>query len=90
MHWIVITQIIASVLYVAYLIYKYSLQSVGMFVKISVYLTWLICFSGVVLLPFDIYYSLQSDFAMGIVWKTSYILIFFLTWVLLPIAQEYE
>lgn len=27
---------------------------------------------------------------MGVVWKTSYFLIFFLTWVLLPIAQEYE
>ena len=59
MHWIVILQIIASVIYVAYLIYCYSLKSVGWFVKISVYLTWLICFGNVVLLPFDIYYSLH-------------------------------
>jgi len=89
MHWIVVAQIVGSVLYVAYLIYQYSLRSVGILVKTSVYLTWLICFSNVVLLPFDVYYSLQSDYAMGVVWKTSYALIFFLTWLLLPIAQEY-
>jgi hypothetical protein len=90
MHWIIIGQIIASVVYVAYLIYHYSLRSVGMLVKVSVYFTWLICFSSVVLLPFDIYYSLNSDYAMGVVWKTSYVLIFVLTWLLLPVAQEYE
>jgi hypothetical protein len=87
MHWIVIVQIVASFLYVAYLIYNYSLKSVSLFVKTSVYLTWLVCFSNVILLPFDIYYSLQSDYGMSVVWTTSYALIFFLTWILLPIAQ---
>lgn len=90
MHWIVILQIILSFLYVGYLIYNYSLKSVGHFVKTSVFFTWLICFSNVILLPYDVYFSLQSDYAMGVVWRTSYALIFFLTWILLPIAQEYE
>ena len=90
MHWIVILQIVLSFLYVAYLIYNYSIKSVGIFVKISVYCTWLICFSNVVLLPYDIYHSLESNYTMGIVWKTSYWLIFILTWLILPIAQEYE
>lgn len=62
MHWIVVVQIVASFLYVAYLIYQYSLKSVGIFVKISVYLTWLICFSNVILLPYDVYFSLNSDY----------------------------
>ena len=90
MHWIIILQIIASVLYVGYLVHWYALKSVGLFVKVSVYFTWLICFGNVVLLPYDIYYSLHQDFTMGVVWKTSYYSIFFLTWVLLPIAQQYE
>ena len=64
MHWIVILEIIASMLYVAYLIYQYSLRSVGLFVKVSVYLTWLICFSNVVLLPYDIYFSLQENYQL--------------------------
>lgn len=90
MHWIVIVQIIASILYVGYLIYNYSLRTVGPFVKISVYLTWLICFSNVILLPYDVYFSLKSNYELGIAWTVSYGLIFFLTWILLPIAQEYE
>ena len=90
MHWVVILQILVSLLYVAYLIYQYSIKSVGWLVKISVYCTWLICFSNVVLLPYDIYHSLEFNYAMGVVWKISYWFIFFLTWVLLPIAQEYE
>jgi hypothetical protein len=89
MHWIIILQIIASFLYVAFLIYNYSIKTVGPFVKISVYLTWLICFSNVILLPYDVYFSLNSDYALTVVWTVSYALIFFLTWILLPIAQEY-
>jgi hypothetical protein len=90
MHWIIIVQIIISFLYVAFLIYNYSIQTVGPFVKITVYFTWLICFSNVILLPYDVYFSLNSDYALTIVWTISYGLIFFLTWILLPIAYEYE
>ena len=45
-------------LYVYYLIEKYSLPQVGWAVRSLVYLTWLFCFIIVVLLPYDIYYSL--------------------------------
>ena len=89
-HWFVLLQIVLSFLYVAYLIYQYALKSVGWFVLVSVYLTWLLCFGSIVLLPFDIDdNSVQTNKAMAIVWKTIYGLIFFFTWVLLPIAQEY-
>lgn len=54
------------------------------------YLTWLFCFIIVVLLPYDIYYSFEDHNAMSIIWKCIYYVIFILTWVLLPIAQEYE
>ena len=89
-HWFVILQIILSLLYVAYLIYQYALPAVGWFVKISVYFTWLLCFGSIVLLPYDIDdNSPATNRAMAIVWRIIYALIFFLTWVLLPIAQEY-
>jgi hypothetical protein len=87
---IVALQILATLLYVAYLVQQYSLQQVNLAVKLLVYLTWLASFIIVVLLPYDIYNSMQADFNMGIIWKVIYNLIMVLTWVCLPIAQEYE
>lgn len=90
-HWFVSVQIVLSLGYVGYLVYQYALGSVGWFVKISVYSTWLLCFGTIVLLPYDIDdCSPESKSLMEGVWKLIYGLIFFLTWVLLPIAQEYE
>lgn len=89
MEWLVILQIIISALYVAYLVYFYAIPSVHIGVKVTVYLTWLLSFGIVVLLPFDIYYSMKSDSGMWYVWKTLYLVIMALTWLLLPIAQEY-
>lgn len=80
-------QLILTFLYVFYLIYQYSLPQVSVQVKILVYLTWLFCFVIVVLLPYDIYYSLEDHNAMNIIWKIIYYAIFVLTWVLLPIVQ---
>lgn len=85
-----IIQLVLTFLYVYYLIYQYSLPQVSLVVKSLVYLTWLFCFIIVVLLPYDIYYSLEDHNAMGVIWKIIYYAIFVLTWVLLPIAQEYE
>ena len=90
-HWFVLIQILVSFAFVAYLIHHYTLSTVGCFVKISVYFTWLLCFGTIVLLPYDIDdNSPSTNQNMAIVWKIIYTLIFFLTWVLLPIAQEYE
>lgn len=86
---IVAVQIVLALLYVAYLIFQYSLPSVTPAVKILVYLTWLLSFIIVVLLPYDVYHSLQSDYTMSVVWKVIYYSIFVLTWLLLPIAQEF-
>lgn len=87
---IVALQIVIALLYVAYLIYQYSMPEVNPVVKILVYLTWLLSFGIVVLLPYDVYHSLQNDYAMSVVWKILYYAIFLLTWLVLPIAQEYE
>jgi hypothetical protein len=82
-------QIILTLLYVAYLIHQYSMLQVNWVVKILVYITWLLSFIIVVMLPYDIYNSLQEDYAMSVVWKCIYYAIFALTWLFLPIAQEY-
>jgi len=54
----VIVQLVLTFLYVYWLIHKYSMPQVSLQVKVLVYLTWLFCFIIVVLLPYDIYYSL--------------------------------
>lgn len=86
---IVVVQMIAALLYVAYLIHQYALPQVSPAVKIMVYFTWLASFSIVVLLPFDIYHSMQGAYDMGGVWKGIYYTIMILTWIVLPVAQEY-
>ncbi len=83
----VAAQIIIALLYVAYLIYQYSLPQINIIIKILVYFTWFLSFSIVFLLPYDVYHSLQEDYAMSIVWKSIYYAIFVLTWLVLPIAQ---
>ena len=84
---IVAIQIILALLYVAYLIYRYAMAEVSPVVKTLVFFTWLLSFIIVVLLPYDIYHSLQSDYTMSVVWKILYYSIFVLTWLLLPVAQ---
>ena len=89
MYIIVIIQIVLALLYVAWLVHQYSMPQVNPVVRIMVYFTWLLSFIIVVLLPYDIYHSLQEDYTMATVWKLIYYGIFILTWLLLPIAQEY-
>ena len=84
---IVVAQIVLMLLYVAYLIYQYALPQVLPAVKIMVYLSWLLSFSIVVILPYDIHASLAHDYGMGALWRAIYYSIFILTWLLLPVAQ---
>ena len=84
---IIIVQMIAAFLYVAYLIHQYALPQVIPAVKIMVYFTWLASFSIVVLLPVDIYHSMQGTYDMGGVWKGIYYTIMILTWIILPVQQ---
>ena len=87
---ILIGQMIGALLYVAYLIHQYALPQVIPAVKIMVYFTWLASFSIVVLLPFDIYHSMQGLYDMGPAWRGIYYTIMILTWIILPVQQEYE
>lgn len=86
---ILIVQMISALLYVAYLIHQYALPQVTPAVKIMVYFTWLASFSIVVLLPFDIYHSMQGTYDMGGAWRAIYYIIMILTWIILPVQQEY-
>jgi len=86
---IIVAQIVLTLLYVAYLIYQYSMVQVSLVVKVMVYLSWLLSFSIVIILPYDIHSSLSNDFGMGVFWRAIYYTIFVLTWLLLPVAQEY-
>lgn len=87
---IVAAQCIGTLVYVAYLIHQYSLPQVPVAVKILVYLTWLASFSIVVLLPYDVYQSKNTIQSMQGIWRAIYFSILILTWLILPIAQEYE
>lgn len=87
---IVALQIVGALLYVAYLIHQYSLAQVSGAVRTLVYFTWLASFSIVVLLPYDVYLSKSTEETMHGVWRGIYYSIQILTWLLLPVAQEYE
>ncbi len=84
---IVVVQIVLMLLYVAYLIYQYALPQVPPAVKVLVYLSWLLSFSIVIILPYDIHAALANDVGMGALWRAIYYSIFILTWLLLPVAQ---
>ena len=87
---LVVGQIILMLLYVAYLIYQYALPQVLPGVKVMVYLSWLLSFSIVVILPYDIYAAMANNHPLGPLWRAIYYSIFILTWLLLPVAQEFE
>lgn len=102
MNWLILTQIILSLLYVWHLVQSYSLKTVPLYLKFLIFATWTLSFGIVLILPLDIYYVRRtwtqtisedapaSSNSILIVWKVAYWLNFMLTWFLLPIAQEYE
>jgi hypothetical protein len=90
MFYLILVQMVGALLYVAYLTHRYALPRVSPVVKVLVYLTWLASFCIVVLLPYDIYRSLQGKYSMGPLWKGIYYAIMLLTWIVLPVAQEYQ
>ncbi len=51
-----IIELLFILFYIAYLVYEYSMRSVPLYVKILVYVSWLLSFGFVFLVPLDIYY----------------------------------
>lgn len=103
MNWLVLVQILLSVAYVWHLVRTYSCRNVPLYLRGLIFSTWLLSFGIVFLLPLDIYYvglrviqsisaseSEESIARISLVWKVVYWLNFIITWLLLPVAQEYE
>ncbi len=51
-----IIEFIAICAYVAYLIYKYARKDTAIYVKILVYISWLLSIGIVFIVPLDVYY----------------------------------
>ena len=55
MNFFSIFQLLLFLLFIGYLVYHYSMKSVSMWVKVTVYLSWILSFGFVFILPLDIY-----------------------------------
>ena len=69
---IISVEVLVFLLCVAYLLYKYSEKSVPFYVKISVYITWILCFSIIILLPLDIYYVIFNYYTYILLYYKLY------------------
>ena len=89
-------QILLALGLTIWLVHYYSLRSMPLLIKGLVGLTWFINFSVVILLPLDLSYVILKDkdhdgvSTMYGMWDAIYWLNFVLTWVVLPICQEFE
>ncbi|OMJ72452.1 hypothetical protein SteCoe_29108 [Stentor coeruleus] len=85
-------------LFTIWIIQHYASKSTSIFVYIFVFLGYFLAFVLVVLLPYDIYLSIEDNlpnikdlrFVLSIIWRVIYWTVFVLCWVILPIIQEYE
>lgn len=79
---------------VCYFLLKYYKSSMVSFdVTLSVYVSWVLGFTGILLLPLDISTSLLSNTKSIILdrcWRFIYWSTFLLAWFVLPIQQEYH
>jgi hypothetical protein len=76
---------------VGLLLWQYAARYVPWWVAGVVYLSWLSCFSIVLILPIDIYHSLKGEpDRMLNMWRLIYWTTFLLAWIVLPLVQEYE
>lgn len=81
-----------------FLLWHFALKSSPADVLISVWVSWVLGFVGVLLLPYDISVSLapgsaynnrEEDSLLG-VWSSIYWITFSLAWILLPVQMEYH
>ena len=84
------TLIIESVLLVAYIYYvihSYAANNVSYFVRGLTLISWLVSFSLIIILPYDLYDTLRPENEqqrqnIRITWTTMYWVSFVLTWYL--------
>ncbi|CAD8085596.1 unnamed protein product [Paramecium primaurelia] len=86
-------------IYVVYLIWEYSAKDVPLYIKILTFISWILTFSIVLVLPIDIANStkqhneaqqLETMGNIKILWRIMYWGNFFLAWLVLPFFQDYE
>lgn len=91
-----IIEIIVLVIYVGYLVFEYASKDVPGYIKFLTFISWVISFSIVFIIPHDIYYvsciskniclktNHHSDMsALITIWRIIYWMNFILTWYFL-------
>jgi hypothetical protein len=77
-----------------YHVHTFSTLETPSYLKILIFLCWALSFNILILVPLDIYYSQYPDLKenqyIQYSWKIMYWGIQLLTWILLPISQDYE
>jgi hypothetical protein len=90
---IVYTQFIILSIVCFFLIRYYKSKFVTFDVSFSVYLCWVFGFAGILLLPYDLSIAVVGDvqsIKLLNIWKSLYWSTFLLTWIILPMQDEYH
>lgn len=96
--WLTLATMAVVFVFTAWIIRHYASKSTAVYVYIFVFLGYFLAFVLVVLLPYDIYLSIDNSlanikelrFILSIIWRVIYWIVFILCWVILPVIQEYE
>jgi len=56
MEILLIVETIMLILTVVYMIHEYSIKSISILIKLIVLISWIVCFSYLCIVPYDIYY----------------------------------
>ena len=77
----------------AYLLWYYQSPLVSFDITVTVYIAWVLGFSGILLLPYDLSLALMDDFEsqrLWTIWTFIYWSTFCLAWLVLPIQMEFH
>ncbi|KAM3130152.1 hypothetical protein pb186bvf_017755 [Paramecium bursaria] len=83
-------EILLLLAYVIYLVREYAQKQVTCMIKTVTFIAWVISFAIVFIIPHDIYFTLQGIGGTEYIWRIILWTNFFLTWILLPLLQDYE
>ena len=90
---IIACEFIAVSIVSGYILWYYKSPHVTFDVTVSVYLAWVLGFSGILLLPYDLSFSEVNNLEsvrLAEVWSFIYFATFFLAWIVLPIQMEFH
>ena len=90
---LVVTEFVVLSVACGLLMRYYKSPMVSFDVTITVYSAWVLGFSGVLLLPYDISLAIvdnRRSNILDIVWQVLYWSTFFLAWFVLPLQMEYH